>query len=505
MGTASSFPLLERICAFLPSDLAVYVVGGAVRDYLLQREVHDWDFVVEGNAIKTARRVANQMGGAFYVLNEDFGAARVILTEPPVTTGDNIPKKVVLDFNALRTPDLESDLRARDLTINAIALDIHHLTTLIDPLKGAADLHQKRLRACSEQSFQSDPVRILRAVRMACTFGYQITPETRNLMRAAASRLAGCSPERVRDEFLRILGGVHPATALRILDMLDILPHFLPEIEAMKGTIQTTPHVYDVWNHTLAALDKLEDLLSTLSPAAIPNPDSGYSSSLTMGLAAMRLGRYREKIWEHFQSRDSADVQRRALLFMAALYHDSGKPAVGQVDSDGRVRFLQHESRSSEIVSRRALSLHMSSQEIEIVKTITANHMRPLQLNQTPAPPSRRAIYRFFRSVGECGVDVCILSLADHLATYDYNLQQSEWRHLLDTVRSLLDGWWEPESRVVSLPALINGNEVMQLFDLHPGAKIGELLEAVREAQAAGELTSHEQAVEYVRGILTHF
>jgi hypothetical protein len=235
----------------------------------------------------------------------------------------------------------------------------------------------------------------------------------------------------------------------------------------------------------------------------IPNPDSGYSSNLTMGVAAMRLGRYREKIGEHLEKRDSADVSRRSLLFLAALYHDSGKPATRRVDAEGRVRFIEHEARSSEIAADRMHNLHMSSQEMEIVKMVCTHHMRPLLLSQAAESPSKRAIYRFFRDTKECGVDICMLSLADHLATYDYQLQQKEWNHLLDTVRSLLDGWWEPENQVVGLPTLINGNEIMRLFNLKAGVQIGEILEAVREAQAAGEITTHEEAVVFVREIIS--
>jgi hypothetical protein len=146
--------------------------------------------------------------------------------------------------------------------------------------------------------------------------------------------------------------------------------------------------------------------------------------------------------------------------------------------------------------------MHLSNQEIEHLVVIVRNHMRPLLLAQLVDPPSRRAVYRFFRTCGEAGVDICLLSLADTLATYGPTLPQDVWTRQLDIVRILLDAWWEQPERIVSPPALLNGSDIIRELHLQPGPQIGQLLEAVREAQAAGEISSREQALALARAWL---
>jgi poly(A) polymerase len=491
-----------RILHALPRDVPIYLVGGAVRDHLLKRTSHDWDLITPGNAIEIARHVARKNDAAFYVLNEEFGAARVILKEEDRGGSSG---RMVVDFTVLRAPSVEEDLRLRDFTINSIAIDFRDPQRILDPLHGLNDLTQKQIRVCSPTSFRDDPIRILRGVRHATELGFQLTSETRRLMREDRELLQHCSAERLRDEFLRILGGNHADISLRLLDMLDILPYFLPELQALKGVQQTSPHVYDVWNHTLATLGKLGNLLFTLDSSYVPDPASGYSPNLATGLAAMQLGRYRSNITEHIGTVDAAGISHRTLLFFAALYHDTGKPQTQMTDDSGRIRFWDHEKISAHLVSQRAQDFHLSNRDIDLLDTVVRNHMRPIQLNLNDEFPSRRAIYRFFRSCGKAGVDICLLALADYLATYDTLLHQDEWSHFLETIRRLLDAWWGERDLTVSPPPLINGNDLIHLFKLQPGTRIGELLESIREEQAVGEITTREQAIAYVRQRLAVF
>jgi tRNA nucleotidyltransferase/poly(A) polymerase len=218
-STALSFPpLLERIRLALPAGVPVYLVGGAVRDALLGRTVHDLDFAVPADALNTARRLADQIGAAYYPMDSERDIARLVL----VLADEG--ERYVIDFAAYQGPDLESDLRNRDFTINALAVDVRQPQALLDPLGGLADLLGKRLRACSPASFQADPLRILRAVRQAAALNLKIVPESLALMRQAVARLPDVSVERLRDEFFRIIDGSQPATALRALEMLGVLP-----------------------------------------------------------------------------------------------------------------------------------------------------------------------------------------------------------------------------------------------------------------------------------------
>jgi tRNA nucleotidyltransferase/poly(A) polymerase len=187
---------------------------------------------------------------------------------------------------------------------------------------------------------------------------------------------------------------------------------------------------------------------------------------------------------------------------MAALYHDVGKAKTYSVDEEGRIRFLEHELVGAQMVSQRARRLHLNNDECERLKIIVRNHMRPLLLAQLEDQPSRRAIYRFFRATGEAGVDICYLSLADALGTYGSSVPEEKWIRQLEVIRLLLESWWERPDEEINPPALLGGGDLMRELGIPPGRQVGQLLEAIREAQAAGELENREQALDFGRAWL---
>ena len=491
-GSVFNFsPIFDRIRRWLPDDVPIYLVGGAVRNVLISHPIHDFDFVVDGDGLSVARRLANKIGGAYFPLNVERSTARVIYS-------DEAQGRYMIDFAALRAEDLDADLRDRDFTINAMAVSVRDPQALLDPLGGAADLHTKILRACSPEAFANDPVRILRAVRIAAAFGLSIYPETRGFMKASVASLAKVSPERMRDEILNILGGPRPATCIRALDMLGVLEFVLPDLLALKGLSQSKPHTQDAWNHTLDTLSQLESLLSVLGPVH----DKNATGSLISGLASMRLGRYRKQIGEMLKTDLVTDRSLRSLLFLSALYHDIGKPTSHRQDENGRIRFIEHERIGAEISAQRGRSLNMSNAEIDWLTTVVLHHMRPTWLAREAKDPGSRAVYRFFRDTKHAGIAICLVSLADLLATYGTTLTQDRWERQLDVVRALLEAWWERRDEKVDPPALISGNDLIKEFDLKPGPKIGDVLEALRESQAEGGINTRKDALDFVRRYL---
>ncbi|MBN2386608.1 MAG: CCA tRNA nucleotidyltransferase [Anaerolineales bacterium] len=484
-------PLLNDVRHLLPEDLTVYLVGGAVRDALLRRPVHDLDFALAEGGIALARRIAKGLGADFYPLDPERDTGRVIAIAQD-------GGRMVLDFAALRGPDLAEDLLGRDFTVNAIALDVRS-GEIFDPLGGARDLKDKCLRACSPSAFADDPLRILRAVRQAAELDFHIQQETRSAMKTASVLLGDASPERLRDELFRILEGPRPAVCLRALDLLGALEPVLPELPALKGVDQPAPHVHDVWEHTLAVVSRLEAILDVLAPGH--DPDRG--ADLYNGLLSLRLGRYRQEIRAHFASAINVNRSLRGLLFFAALFHDVAKPDTLQVDEVGQVRFWGHDQQGAAAAAARARTLALSNDEIERLEAVVRNHMRVLfhttRLLKEKREPSRRAIYRFFRAAGPAGVELCLLALADLRATYEQTLPQETWSAGLDVVRLLLENWFEKRDESIAPPPVVNGDELMLAFTLPPGPRIGELLEAIREAQAMGQVTTKKEALALAR------
>ncbi len=476
--------LVSRVQAALPTGQPVYLVGGSVRDLLIGQPARDLDFVLAGEALSVSRKVANELGGAYYPLDAEREAGRVILV-------DIGGERCVLDFTTVRGPDLESDLRARDFTINAMALDLNDLETLIDPLGGASDLKARILRPCSPSAIQDDPLRSVRGIRLATKFKLNLLPETNRQIRQAAQLLPCVSAERLRDELFHILEGPQTAIAIRLLDTMGLLSYILPELADLHAVTQSPPHILNVWEHTLDGLQKLDGVLGVL--AMEYDPDS--ANSWALGLLSVRLGRYRQQIHSHMCSQLNPERSLRALLFLAGLYHDSGKPAVRQDDSSGRVRFLEHEIFSAKIASERARQLHLSNDEIERLSAIVRYHMRPLALAQSGVAPSPRAIYRYFRDAGLAGVEIVLFSLADTLATYGPTLPQSVWIAQLEVARALLEAWWDHNQESVAPPLLVSGYDLMDALSLQPGPEVGRLLGLIREAQVAGQVRDREQAL----------
>ncbi|MEX2161612.1 MAG: HD domain-containing protein [Anaerolineales bacterium] len=482
--------IVERVRQALPANQEIYLVGGAVRDLLLGRTHHDFDFVLPAKAIAAARRVANALAADFYPLDETRDAGRVLLTE----SGERIS----LDFIAFMGKDIDGDLAARDLTVNAMAIDLRNPDALLDPFGGAADIRAKRIRGCSPEAFRSDPVRILRAVRLAATLGMKIEKETRQHLRAAAPRLTSVSPERMRDELFRLLESPKLAASLRALDLLDALGVVFPELPSLKGIEQPSPHAFDVWGHTFNVIEKLEAALALLAGGSAPEG----AADLHSGLVALSLGRYRPQISELMKQELVSARFRRALLMLAAIFHDTGKPGTRSVEESGRIRFIGHEDESAELAAQHAKTLHLSNAEIELLESVVRLHGRPFALTRTGAPPTRRAIYRFFREAGEAGVDICLLSLADFMGKYAADLPQEELTKHLVTLRTLLEAFFENPEQAVQPLALLNGDELMQELGLTPGPKVGEILEELREAQAAGEVRTRDEALAFAKSRL---
>ncbi len=479
--------LIRKVRAVIPAEQQVYLVGGAVRDLLLGVPLNDLDFVLTGDVLATSRRLANRLNAAYYPLDAERETARLILPQPD-------GGRMKLDFAACRASDLESDLRARDLTINSIALELKDAPRIIDPLGGIADIKNKVLRACSEQSFQDDPVRVLRCVRLAASLGYQILPETSRLIRQATGYLSRVSPERLRDELFRMLDGSQPATAMRLLDILDILPQMLPEVLAMKGVRQSPPHVADVWNHTLDVIQRLGRVLEVLSL----DYDQEKAASWALGYISVRLGRYRQQLDQHLTTSLNPDRSLRALLVLSALYHDVGKPETSSIDETQRVRFFEHEEAGRMLAQKRAQAFRLSNDEISRLCIIIRHHMRPLLLAKVAAGPSRRSIYRYFRATSAAGIDIALLSLADTLAVYGATLPRETWIRQVDVIHDLMEAWWNHPTESIAPPALLDGNDLMDIFGLSPGPIIGQLLEALRESQAAGQVDNRSQAVDFI-------
>ncbi len=467
----------------LKRDRDVYLVGGFVRDALMGRASHDIDLMVPPPATPLARKLADTLSAAFFPLDEARDVARVLVQRPD---GD-----LWVDVAAMRG-SLKEDLLARDFTVNAIAMDITRWpeAKIVDPLHGAEDIRAKLLRAVGPDSFRSDPVRVLRLVRFASTLGFGIEENTWNLAREAARLLPAVSAERIRDEIVHMADASGFAKAVVRMDELGVLQYTFPEMLALKGLEQSPPHVKDVFNHTLAVVDWVEVFLD-----CIHGVSCSEDTEANREMAAF-FREYGEEFSDRLDRTLVAGRSEVSLLKLAALAHDWGKPKTRSVGEDGRIHFFEHDLVGAEMVARRMRALAFGQKEIRLVGNLVRLHMRIPMLHNSPKVTDR-AIFRLVRDAGDGLPELVLLSLADHRGTYGDTLIPERWKARLALVRRILDFRFKRLGGALPKP-LLSGRDLMQIWDIPPGPGMGELLDALAEAQAMGEVRDRDEAVRWV-------
>ncbi len=462
--------------------MPVLLVGGAVRDALLGHpSPHDLDFAVQGDAVALGRAVADALGASFYVLDAERGTARVLMhshSAAPEARGS----KIVMDFALCRGPDWRADALARDFTINAIAVDLQN-GAVIDEANGLADLDARLIRATNAHIMEDDPVRALRAVRLSFGLDMRIEPATLAQVREAGALLRGPSAERLRDELMAILNLRNAARATQMLDDLGLLVPIVPEIEPMRSCAQSAPHRFTVLGHTWEVLSALDALLENWRIEV-----DGVWHALP---DAPRLA-------EHFAAATVESRTRTAVYRLAVLLHDCGKPATRSVGADGRVHFYGHEALGAELAAARARALRLSGEEVSRVRIVVRHHMRANFMARQSHAPTPRALYRFFRDVGDCAPELTLFAIADCVGKRGAHTGAEDCAPSTAIARHLLVEYYARFEQSIAPPALITGRDVVAI-GVKPGPRIGAILEAVREAQMIGEVGSRDEALALAR------
>ena len=464
--------------------LKVFLVGGAVRDFLLNKSTRDLDFIVDGDAASLARRIANQLGSAFYILDPERNTARVLLRS-------NESQKMVLDFARLRGAELKDDLCDRDFTINAIALDLETLQ-FVDPLRGTSDLLAGILRVCSTGSFSNDPVRVLRAVRFSVYYRLKMLAETRNLLREATALLPAVSGERIRDELFRILQGDQSYIAIRILVQLDVLKYIFHLSRNENLLLPPAAEIRQPWEKALATLKHLELFFDVL----VGSRDADASENLLVGSIVLSLGEFRYHLETHFNQPMNPDRSLKALLALSILMAEWIENQTQTAGEDAACAVVKDK------IEELGKFLALSVKEIHRVKAIITNRNAYYSISAAGNPPNRREIYHFFRKVNAAGIDICLFCLCEILVAFGLDVDQQVWHTQLSRCKMMFDAWWNHHDSIVDPFPLINGEELMYELALQPSVLVGRLLEEVRAAQAAGEISTPQEAYALARQVL---
>lgn len=469
--------VLARVDDFFSRNgIEAYLVGGIVRDALLGRKTADIDIAIAADALDVAAQAADAFGGHFVLLDAENRVGRVVLPDWE------------LDFSSFEGT-IDQDLARRDFTVNAMAVNLHRLLTgksearLIDPFKGTDDLSAGVIRAVQEDIFTADPARLLRAVRHAAELDFKIEKSTEVLIQRDAPLISNVAGERIREELLRILA-VPGGEALSDLDNLGLLTVIFPELAAAKGVEQPIEHAWDVFDHSLKTVTAVDFVLRR-------------GKWEFQGKEALDTVPWTPALEKYFAGEVSHGSTRRSLLKLAGLLHDIAKPQTKTTEAGGRVRFLGHPLDGAAVAVTMLTRVRFSAKEIKLIEMVIEQHMRPTQMSRE-ALPTPRAIYRFFRDTGDAGIDILFFSLADHLAARGPTLDIGHWREHTGMIEYVVNQRLERETVTLS-SKLVDGNDLIEKFGLKPGPELGEILEALREAQAVGEVNSREEAFDFVK------
>ena len=444
----------------LASGTRVYLVGGAIRDLLLGRPTQDLDFVLPHGSIQLAKAVSRRLNGAMYTLDDVRHSARVILRQ-----GEQ--DEQVLDFTSFIGENLEEDLRQRDFTINAMALDLDALTELIDPLGGEADLEARQIRLCGPDSLTTDPLRVLRGVRLISSYNLRYESELTAAMRVAIKRLGIVSGERIRDELFKCLAVPNFEVVAALLSEFGVFD----ELRLLTfGVDPAGPQNLQVETETLTALTRLSNKLDGGQQVAhvIPNLDFQH------------LHAYQVMLDEPLQG---GRKRRHLLLLCSILLHIHPSFDVGETSTPE----LLPEEFSEQITQ----ALLIGQKEKAYFKSVSGGFLRLADLSRCQT--GKLDYYRFFREFGSYGLDSALLAMVE------VQSQKPLLQFNPEICHEVFHAWFTEQARTVNPPRLIDGDLLQRELAIGPGVKIGILLEEIREQQVLGKINTTAEAIAFAQ------
>jgi putative nucleotidyltransferase with HDIG domain len=451
----------------------VFLVGGALRDQYLGRAKQDLDFAVSAGAITLARKFSRAIKGAFVLLDEDSGCARVAKKRP-----DGL---WTYDFADFRAKTLKGDLAHRDFTINTLAMD---LKDIIDTKTGAklsshvvhapgalSDLKSKTIRMVGARTFNEDPLRLLRAYSLKAQLGFKIEANTLACIKRERNLIKTVSAERVREELFKILGSSRAACVIKGMDRDGMLVEIMPQVRVMYGVKQGGYHHLDVWKHSLEVLVQFERLLKEFS---------------------MDM-----KVKDYLNEELGGGHSRLSVLKLACLLHDIGKPDTRKKEPTGRTSFHTHEHVGRRVARIIAQQLILSTKERHALEDMVTHHLRPGYLSNFKRP-SDKAVFRYFRDTKDEAVSIALLAMADQRSTRGPLTTSYDLEHHQDICLGIVKKYFVSKSKKPFV-RLLTGHDLIKEIGLKPGPQFSPLLSKVDEAQHLGKVTTKTEALAFVR------
>lgn len=455
--------LLNNLASFFPNE--IYLVGGSVRDALMGKEFYDRDLIViDSDARDFSLKAAEFFDGVFVPLDEENKIYRIVLRD----------KKNYFDITNPVENSLEKDIQRRDLTINAIAVNIRTGEIPEFCMQNVSDLTGKIIKGVREENFKDDPLRILRIFRFYSILGFEIEPELLKYAKNYSKLLEKPAKERVEYELMKLFDGDFAHLALLKMDECGILEMFFPFVKELKQVPPNLHHHLNLFDHSIETIRQVGILYK--------NAD--------------------KDVKEHMNKVDFGGFSRIAHLRLAAFLHDIGKFSTWTIEEDtGRHRFIKHEDVGAKMCVPLLKNLCFSNKQIEYISYIIKKHMYPTAVVSSPEL-SDKVMMRYVRKSEDNAIDNVLIAQADRLSARGPEITDNIVEENISALNKLLEFYLDSRETLKPLPKLLDGNEIMKVFNIKPSPKLGEIIEALNEAQISGDVVTKDDAVKFIKTIL---
>lgn len=444
-------------------DDEIYLVGGAVRDFLCGKSTHDRDLIVVNSSARDfSQKIAQFFDATFIPLDEINKIYRVVLKD----------KINYLDITEPVGESVEKDLLRRDLTINALAVNLKSLE-ILDVTGGISDLENKIIRAIDEKNFEDDPLRILRVFRFQAQTGFRIDDNTLNTVKKYLELISKPAVERINYEIMHLFSGEYSDVALKNMDEIGLLEKIFPIVNELKKVPPNTHHHLRLFEHSLETSRRIGEIYK--------------NSSL--------------EVKQHMEQVDFGGYSRFAHLKLAGFLHDIGKFSTWTIEQDtGRHRFLKHDDVGSKMVVQILKKLAFSNKQIDYISTMIKNHIYPSSLMCLP-DVNDKIMMRYVRKMEDNSIDEIILAQADRLSARGPAVTEEMVNNNISSLNRLLNFYLKVKDTLEPLPKLLDGNDVMKILNIKPSPELGDIMDALHEAQINGDVLTREHAVDFIKNL----
>lgn len=443
-------------------DNEIYLVGGTVRDFYLGNESVDRDIIVmDEDARVFALKLAEFFNATFVPLDEENKIYRLVMSD----------KINYIDITNPIENSLEKDLMRRDLTINAIAVNIRS-GEIVDISGGVTDIKNGCINYVNELNFVDDPLRLLRVYRFQAMYGFELAPETISAVCRYSDLIHKPAAERINYELMKLFNGEFAHVALENMNKTWILEEIFPIVKELKQVPPNSHHHLDLFHHSIETVKQVQNLYNASS----------------------------DEVKEHLNKIEFGGFSRLAHLKLAAFLHDIGKFSTWTIE-EGKHRFIKHDDVGAKMSLKILKDLHFSNKQADYISSMIKYHIYPSHVVTSPQI-TEKIMMRYVRKMDKNSIDAVILAQADRLSARGPEITDEIVERNISSLNMLLRFYLEARETLKPLPKLLTGDEVMTLLNIKPSRKLGEIMNALHEAQISGDVTSREHAVDFVKKLV---